>query len=201
MAEMSKRERLEATIAGQPVDRVAVALWRHFPGDDQDPAELAASTLWFQQQYDWDFVKVSPSSSFCLQDWGVRDEWVGGDEGTRDYTVRAVCEPEDWERLPVLDPQQGYLGQQLRCLDLVRAGLGDPRPVHPDHLQPAEPGEEPVRLGQSVWLHPAKSRPGAAHARDHHREHHPVRPCLSAAGDLRSLLRHPVRDHRSAHRG
>ncbi len=35
---MNKRERLEAAIAGQSVDRVPVALWRHFPGDDQDPA-------------------------------------------------------------------------------------------------------------------------------------------------------------------
>ena len=38
---MNKRERLEAAIAGQSVDRVPVALWRHFPGDDQDPSDLA----------------------------------------------------------------------------------------------------------------------------------------------------------------
>ena len=35
MAQMTKRERLSATITGQEVDRTAVALWRHFPGDDQ----------------------------------------------------------------------------------------------------------------------------------------------------------------------
>jgi len=31
-ARMTKRERLLATVAGQPVDRIAMALWRHFPG-------------------------------------------------------------------------------------------------------------------------------------------------------------------------
>ena len=39
---MDKRERLQATIEGQPVDRLAVALWRHFPVDDQRPEEISA---------------------------------------------------------------------------------------------------------------------------------------------------------------
>ena len=62
---MDKRERLQATLSGEPVDRPAVALWRHFPVDDQRPEDLAAATLEFQGLYDFDFVKVSPSSSFC----------------------------------------------------------------------------------------------------------------------------------------
>ena len=49
MAQMTRRERLAATVAGEPVDRIAVALWRHFPGDDQRPADLAAATLMWQQ--------------------------------------------------------------------------------------------------------------------------------------------------------
>jgi uroporphyrinogen decarboxylase len=125
---MSRRERLEATLAGRPVDRVAVALWRHFPGDDQRPADLAISTLQFQSQYDWDFIKVSPSSSFCLVDWGARDEWVGGDEGSREYTHRPIERSEDWTRLPVLDPHAGALGGQLRCLDAIHETVGDQVP-------------------------------------------------------------------------
>ena len=89
---MTKKERLLATCAGAPTDRVAVALWRHFPGDDQHPADLTTATLSWQAQYDWDFVKVSPSSSFCLRDWGVEDRWTGGDEGSRQYTKRVVLQ-------------------------------------------------------------------------------------------------------------
>src|SRR5512139_1268354 len=103
MTQMTRRERLAATVAGEEVDRPAVALWRHFPGDDQRPADLAAATVAWQAQYDWDFIKVSPSSSFCLVDWGAEDRWVGGDEGTREYTRRAVQRPREWARLPVLD--------------------------------------------------------------------------------------------------
>ena len=129
MAEsMSKRQRLEATFAGKPVDRVAVALWRHFPGDDQRPADLAAATLDWQRQYDWDFIKVSPSSSFCLVDWGVETVWRGGDEGTREYTKHVIQRPEDWTRLGVLDPTQGFLSGQLRCLEMIRDGVKDEVP-------------------------------------------------------------------------
>lgn len=123
-AKMTRRERLEATIAGEPVDRMAMALWRHFPGDDQRPDDLAAATLQWQRQYDWDFIKVSPSSSFCLVDWGAADRWVGGDEGNREYTKRVIERPEDWARLPVLDPRAGFIGGQLRCLELIGAAVG-----------------------------------------------------------------------------
>jgi uroporphyrinogen decarboxylase len=125
---MTRRERLEATVQGHPVDRPAVALWRHFPGDDQRPGDLAVATVAWQAQYDWDFIKVSPSSSFCLVDWGVEDRWVGGDEGTREYTRRVIQQPEDWARLPVLDPRAGRLGGQLHCLELIGEAVGQQVP-------------------------------------------------------------------------
>ena len=125
MKEMSKRERLQAAILGEPVDRVPVALWRHFPGDDQDPVELAASTVAFQQQFDWDFIKVTPASSFCVRDWGVEDTWLGNEEGTREYTHQPILGLEDWNTLQKLEPDQGALGAQLRCLELIGQAVGN----------------------------------------------------------------------------
>lgn len=128
MVDLVKRERLEAAIHGEKTDRIPVALWRHFPGDDRDPAELAASTIAFQRQYDFDFVKVTPASSFCVQDWGAEDRWLGNQEGTREYTHHPVRSADDWYSLQVLDPAQGALGAQLRCLELIGQGLGDAVP-------------------------------------------------------------------------
>lgn len=127
MSALTKRERLEATMAGQQVDRPAVALWRHFPGDDQSAEGLAAAQLAFQRQYDFDLIKVSPASSFCLEDWGVQDRYMGDMEGTREYLHHPVAQPDDWRRLPVLDPAQGALARQLRCLEILGQALeGDP---------------------------------------------------------------------------
>jgi uroporphyrinogen decarboxylase len=128
MADMNKRERLEATIRGEETDRVPVALWRHFPGDDQAPLDLAASTVAFQHQYDFDFIKVTPASSFCVRDWGVEDEWLGNQEGTREYRRRPVGGPGDWQALRPLDPVQGALGGQLRCLEAIHAAVGEEVP-------------------------------------------------------------------------
>lgn len=123
MSKWSKQKRLEKTIAGEAVDRLPVALWRHWPGDDQDAEALAAAHLKWQQDYDWDLIKVSPASSYCLVDWGVKDRWEGSLEGTRSYGERLVRLAEDWEKLPVLDPGQGMLAIQLEALRLVGKGL------------------------------------------------------------------------------
>lgn len=125
---MTRRERLVATCAGEPTDRVAVALWRHFPGDDQRPTDLAHAQLVWQKQYDWDFIKVSPSSSFHLVDWGVEDEWQGGNEGSREFTKCAVFEPEDWAALPRLGATEGRQGRQIRCLEIIGETVGDDVP-------------------------------------------------------------------------
>lgn len=128
MADLTKRNRLETTIAGQQTDRPPVALWRHWPGDDQDARALAAAHIKWQQDYDWDFVKVSPASSFCLVDWGVKDEWRGHPEGTRTYTKRAVSTPDDWTRLKVLNPDEGMLAVQIETLTRLQDVFKDEIP-------------------------------------------------------------------------
>lgn len=123
------RQRLETCLAGGKPDRPPVALWRHFPVDDQTPDGLAAAVVKFQKDYDFDLVKVTPASSFCLKDWGIDDAWRGADEGTRNYTRRVIHAPEDWEKLQKLPPTQGHLGDQLKCLRLIVNELGPDTPV------------------------------------------------------------------------
>lgn len=128
---LTPRQRLQACLADDPaLDRPPVALWRHFPVDDQSPETLAVAALTFQRLYNFDLVKVTPASSFCLKDWGAQDVWEGHSEGTRRYTTRVVRKPQDWERLPLLDPRRApHLAGQLACLRLVRAGLGPQTPI------------------------------------------------------------------------
>ena len=120
---LSKRERLEKTIAGEPTDRVPVALWRHWPGDDQRPADLVQACMDFQKKWDFDFIKITPASSYCVADYGVQDEWVGHIEGTRQYTRRVIDRSLHWTELPILDPQKGQLGHQVETVQLMKAAL------------------------------------------------------------------------------
>lgn len=123
------RERIEACLNGEQTDKTPIALWRHFPEEDQNPETLAAATIKFQQTYDFDIVKVTPASSFAVKDWGVEDEWQNNPEGSREYTKRVIQTPKDWETLKPLDPSAPHLAAQLRCLKLVREGIGKETPV------------------------------------------------------------------------
>lgn len=125
---MDKRERLQATIAGEVVDRIAVSAWRHQPVDDQAAEAFAAATLAFQGEFDFDFVKVTPASSYCIKDWGVSDAWRGHPHGTRDYGPPRIQGPEDWEQLGLLDPREGQMGEILRSLELIHAHLASDTP-------------------------------------------------------------------------
>jgi uroporphyrinogen decarboxylase len=127
---MNKRERLEKTLAGEETDRIPVALWRHWPGDDQRAADLARSIIEFQKTYDWDVVKVTPASSYSVAEHGVQDEWRGNLEGTRYQTKFAVKRSLDWTELRPLDPMRGEMGKQLECVRLIGKGLeGDEAPI------------------------------------------------------------------------
>jgi uroporphyrinogen decarboxylase len=126
---ISHRERVRACLQGDMPDRSPIALWRHFPVDDQSPDSLAEAHLAYQKLYDFDLVKVTPSSSFCLKDWGVEDIWEGSTEGTRRYIKHIVTKPGDWEKLQILDPSAHYLANQLACLRTIRKGLGPETPL------------------------------------------------------------------------
>ena len=123
------KERIQACINRESLDRPPVALWRHFPVDDQDPRLLAQATLHFQHTYDFDLVKVTPASSFCAKDWGVEDEWRGHTEGTRQYTKHVIRDARDWESLPVLEPTAANLAGQLDCLRFIHEELGPDTPL------------------------------------------------------------------------
>ncbi|HNR01166.1 MAG TPA: uroporphyrinogen decarboxylase family protein [Anaerolineaceae bacterium] len=126
---MNHRQRLEACIAGKAIDRPPVALWRHFPVDDQDPKTLAGAILDFQSSFDFDFVKVTPASSFCVRDYGVLDAWRGNPEGTRDYLEYPIKNPAGWLDLFRLNTGEGHLGDQLTSLRMIMNEIDENTPV------------------------------------------------------------------------
>lgn len=122
---MNARERVRAAIQGAPVDRVPVALWRHFPGEDQKAETLVRAHVAFQQKYGWDFLKVTPASGYYGDDWGLRAGYKPNREGVRHYTDRPIKKPAHWARLRPLDVTAGVYGRELHALHLIRQALPD----------------------------------------------------------------------------
>jgi uroporphyrinogen decarboxylase len=121
--------RIEAAVAGRAVDRIPVALWRHFPHDDQDAGKLAARTLEWQRAWDFDLVKFMPSGTYGVEDWGAKSAYEGAPNGARAITDTGLKRAEEWPRLARLDPAKGVLGDQNAALALAAKALGGSVPI------------------------------------------------------------------------
>ena len=118
-----KRERIEATLAGERVDQIPITMWRHFYGKEVTAEGLAESMLGFQREYDWDFMKVNPRAQYHVEDWGATFEYTS-DPNTAPNLIHApIASANDWETLTVLDPTKGTLGEHLHALSLIKNGL------------------------------------------------------------------------------
>ncbi|MEW6689507.1 MAG: uroporphyrinogen decarboxylase family protein [Pseudomonadota bacterium] len=121
--------RVEAAIAGRPGAGVPVALWRHFPHDDQDPGKLAARTLEWQRAWDFDLVKFMPSGTYGVEDWGAQTVYDGAPNGARSVVRAGLERAEEWPRLARLDPARGVLGAQNQALALAAKELRGSVPI------------------------------------------------------------------------
>ncbi|MDZ4395906.1 uroporphyrinogen decarboxylase family protein [Cypionkella sp.] len=100
------------------------SVWSHFPEVDMEAERLAEASVAFQRDFDLDFLKTAPNGMYAVEDMGVQ---VDFSEVARGGVARIVDtpfeRPEDWARLPLVDPETGALGRELHALRLMRAAL------------------------------------------------------------------------------
>jgi uroporphyrinogen decarboxylase len=153
--------RIEAAVAGQPVDRAPVALWKHFPHDDQDAGKLAARTLEWQRAWDFDLVKFMPSGTYGVEDWGAKTAFEGAENGARVVTEPGVRRAEEWPRLARLDPARGVLGAQNAALAQAAKALKGSVPILQTVFSPLTTAR---KLRGEGLLEDLRSRPDAVEA-------------------------------------
>jgi uroporphyrinogen decarboxylase len=128
---VDSRERVYAALRGDEVDRPPVALWRHFPESDQTAGGLARAVADWQARWQWDFIKVTPTSGYYFEDWGGSFvyEPQGNEHGTRTVLSRPIRTAEALAGLSALDVHQGVYGRELQALRELRRLLSDGAPV------------------------------------------------------------------------
>ena len=118
---MNRRQRLEATLARKPADRVPVAAWGHFLDRETSAEGLADAMVGFAECYDWDFIKIHARASYHVEGWGFTYE------PTRDPAKLHVCtghpirEPADWRKLRPLPLTCPPLAEQFEAIRRIRA--------------------------------------------------------------------------------
>jgi uroporphyrinogen decarboxylase len=158
---MDRRERIQAAVRGEPVDRVPVALWRHFPHADSTAEGLAQSVVDFQKTFDFDLIKVTPAAGYVAEAYGADLFYLDNDEGTRGYNSRPVNSHADWLTLMALDPYQGVLARELEALRLIRAGVGSDVPILETIFSPLSSTKN---LAGPLWLADLRDHPADFHA-------------------------------------
>lgn len=159
---MTHWERVRAALACQEVDRVPISLWRHWANADETALGLAYSTLRWQHEFDFDLVKFSPTGTYGIEDWGAETKFLPNEHGVRTVVKRGVTAPEEWSRLPVLDPREGYLGRQIEALRMTSQELEGSVPILMTVFSPLTTARKLAgdRIFTDARLHPETFREG-----------------------------------------
>lgn len=126
---MTPRERLLATLRREPVDRPPLTFWRHAPGLDREPRRLADATLRFTDRWRLDLIKLTPSATYCVEDWGCRPREGTEPTGAAACAAHAIRSDADWTRIAPLDPGAGALGRELEAVHRVARLRSEEVPV------------------------------------------------------------------------
>jgi uroporphyrinogen decarboxylase len=124
MAPLSKRERVDAALKGEAVDRVPVSAWRHFIEEEGRPDTLAHISLKHFHNFDWDWLKVNPRATYYAEAWGNRYDFSQYDSVLPKLIEGPLNTPADLEKIQPLSPTGGVLGEHLELVRLVKAGIG-----------------------------------------------------------------------------
>lgn len=129
---MTARERVQAVMAGQVPDRLPYSFWYHFRTESWFPPALHAefrapaspellqtyvegmvrAEYEFWRRYEPDILKVMHDIPYETPDG-----------------MHCVHTPEDWARLPRLDPDTGHFGAQLEVLRQLRERVPESTPI------------------------------------------------------------------------
>lgn len=121
---MNKKERVDAALRGDPVDRVPASMWGHDFEREWDPYLLSEAMVENFTRYDWDFMKVNPRASYHVEDWGVKVRPSGEKYKAPVIESTPIRSASDWKRIRPLEPDQGALAEQLKALQLINHSVG-----------------------------------------------------------------------------
>ena len=125
--DMTHGERMRAVLAGGDVDRPAVSMWRHHFADERTPEGLAETTLAFQREFDWDFIKVNPRATYHAESFGMAFRPLEDDHP--EVVAPFVEAPSDWGKVEAQDLSNAVLADHLRALEAVVRGTAGDTPV------------------------------------------------------------------------
>lgn len=121
---MNKKERVDAALRGDSVDRVPASMWGHDFEHEWNTQAFAEAMIENYTRYDWDFMKVNPRASYHVEGWKVKVHPSGEKYKPPVFEDTPIKSALDWKRLRPLDPDRGVFNDQLHALQLINHAMG-----------------------------------------------------------------------------
>ena len=121
---MNKKERVDAALRDEAVDRVPASMWGHDYEREWSAQGLAEAMVENFTRYDWDYLKVNPRASYHVEGWKVKVKPSGKKNQPPVFEDALIKSASDWKRLRPLEPDQGALSEQLKALQLINHSIG-----------------------------------------------------------------------------
>jgi uroporphyrinogen decarboxylase len=121
---MNKKERVEAALRGEKVDRVPVSVWGHDYEREWSVQTLAESTAENYSRYDWDYAVICPRNSYLVEGWKAKYSRSTEKDKPPVCDYSPIRSSNDWKRIRPLEADYGALGEHLRVIQLVNHEVG-----------------------------------------------------------------------------
>lgn len=124
MTQLSKRERVDAALRGEPVDRVPVSAWRHFIPEERTSDGVVDAHVQFFHEFDWDWLKVNPRATYYAEAWGNRYDYDHYDGVLPRRIAGPITSSADLARIEPASVTKGVFGAELNVLGRLGRELG-----------------------------------------------------------------------------
>jgi uroporphyrinogen decarboxylase len=123
--ELTHKQRIDLMLQGREIDRPPVSVWRHFYDRENTKDDLVRSMVGFQEEFDWDFIKINSRASYHVEDWGVKVNYSDDPMKKPVSDSFPVVKTDDWEKIKPLDWRKGALGEILEAGEEIVSLTGD----------------------------------------------------------------------------
>ena len=119
---MTKRERFEAAVAGRPVDRPPFAAWGpHMNMQDHHAGDFAKATCDYEENYEFDMIKVMPNGIYHTEDWGQEIAWTEDCDFPNFLCTKtpAFKTLDDWKNAAPRDVTKGAFAREVEAVRMI----------------------------------------------------------------------------------
>jgi len=139
---MTPKERIKLMLGNKEVDRPGVALWKHFSLVDRDKTNFVNKTVGFQEENNWDLIKVSYNGFYFVEGWGAEVKWpTTKEESDSMYThppfkKYVIDDPVEWDSFKAIPANTNAFARELEATKKIIEHFKGNVPILPTIFSP-----------------------------------------------------------------